>query len=207
MGEELLKGLVVIDYQNIHLTARDKFAQGMRPGDVVIDPILFAMRGVERRNAAQREGYPHAELERIEVYRGQPSPTHDPVLASAAMAQKSHWERHPKTAIFHRPLRYPTRGGAVIGPGEEKGVDVLCALAVVDGIARYDLVMLASHDTDLEPVLDHARLRGKIETLGWRGAKRIKPTRGGAIWDTRLGYEHFQYSLDPRRKQYFPADG
>ena len=53
----------------------------------------------------------------------------------------------------------------------EKGVDVLYALALI-GLARsglYDVVVLASRDTDLAPALDSAAraTSTKIETAKW----------------------------------------
>lgn len=51
----------------------------------------------------------------------------------------------------------------------EKGVDVLCALALVREARNPDigLVILASHDSDLDPALDEAAALGtaKIETF------------------------------------------
>ena len=53
----------------------------------------------------------------------------------------------------------------------EKGIDVLCALALVDlaRSGRYDVVVLASRDTDLAPALDNAArtTRTKIEAVKW----------------------------------------
>jgi len=71
------------------------------------------------------------------------------------------------------------------------------------GGAAGDVVLLASHDTDLEPALDHASFRGRVETLGWLGAKRIRPTTGRTCWDTRLSRDEFRSVLDPHRGEYF----
>ena len=53
----------------------------------------------------------------------------------------------------------------------EKGVDVMCALALVR-LARsgqFDVVVLASRDTDLAPALDEANGLGstKVEAAKW----------------------------------------
>lgn len=69
-----------------------------------------------------------------------------------------------------RPLR-DREGNRVVAGVQEKGVDVLCALALVReaASAENDLVILASHDTDLEPALDEAVEQGhaKVETCQW----------------------------------------
>lgn len=52
----MLRTAVVVDYQNVHLTAHDVF--DLR-GDVhlsLIEPMQFARRSLGERNARQREG-------------------------------------------------------------------------------------------------------------------------------------------------------
>ena len=88
---------------------------------------------------------------------------------------------------------------------QEKGVDVLCALALVD-LARcglYDVVVLASRDTDLAPALDNAARTGqaKVEAAKWyhpgspHTFGRIKTER--RLWTTSMTQQHFFASLDP----------
>jgi len=99
------------------------------------------------------------------------------------------------------------------GPPEEKGVDVLCALAVVrEARAKdVDLVVLASRDTDLVPALDEVcdmRHRdgsvAKIETVSWfdRAAERnfghLRATRPRSIWNTNLDRKVFEAAVDRR---------
>jgi uncharacterized LabA/DUF88 family protein len=78
--------------------------------------------------------------------------------------------------VTYRPLKYTyqwVNGHREIDPGhppQEKGIDVLCALAMVrlaqTGI--YDAVVLASRDTDLIPSLDEAnRSDTHIEAVKW----------------------------------------
>lgn len=111
-------------------------------------------------------------------------------------------ESRPLVTVNYRPLSYRQRGGR--WTAEEKGIDVLCALAVVNAAQRVDidLVVLASHDTDLEPVLDFTRSIAKIETLGWLNAKRLRTSGPGRLWDTRLGMGDFDACVDT--KTYFP---
>ncbi len=58
----MLRASFVIDYQNVHLTARDVFDPDGEAHDSLVDPVRLAKRALAERNARQREGYPHAEL-------------------------------------------------------------------------------------------------------------------------------------------------
>lgn len=86
----------------------------------------------------------------------------------------------------------------------EKGVDVLCALAAVreSQDPDTDLIILASSDSDLAPVIDEVvRLRNaKIETVSWYDpVTRVdRALRGGAVrvWNTRLTKTHFEAARD-----------
>ncbi len=85
---------------------------------------------------------------------------------------------------------------------KEKGIDVLCALAVVREIKKADVVILASQDTDLIPAIDEAFQlgAGKIETCSWYlrndfGSREIRSEKH-RIWNTRLNQIHFQDSRD-----------
>ena len=83
-------------------------------------------------------------------------------------------------------------------------MDVLCALALMR-LARsglYDVVVLASRDTDLAPALDEAaRLRqAKIEAVKWFDPG-VRSTRGiisteERIWTTSMKRDRFLQSLD-----------
>ncbi|MGF1661652.1 MAG: hypothetical protein ACFCVG_04150 [Kineosporiaceae bacterium] len=89
----------------------------------------------------------------------------------------------------------------------EKGIDVLCALAVVREAQRQetDLVMLASTDSDLEPALDEALnlACAKIETCSWyepdqrHRCKELRPALPRRIWNTRLHEADFHRCADP----------
>ena len=224
-GPGLLRASVIIDYQNVHLTARDVFAPGQPAHVAVIDPMNFARRAVSERNSKQREGYPHARCSRVVAYRGLPHADYDPNQNAVCMAQAKEW-RSSGAIVELRDLKYSFQRGAdhrpvkdisgkkiPIGPGKEKGIDVLCALACVREARRpdVDLVILASRDTDLVPALDEVFdmsvadpvHSAKIETASWylKGGKMfgsLRPTGPRRIWNTNLDEACFEASLDRR---------
>lgn len=213
----ILRTCVVVDYQNMHLTAHglyDSTKFGPKH-ECLLDPLAFAANLISARNAGQRPGYPEAELTAVEVYRGLPSSKYSPKDYARSQAQRAQWERDPRVKVKLRPLQYRARydsagspvldqdGRPIIEEVREKGVDVLCALAVVRAAASpdLDLVILASHDTDLEPALDEGLRfpRAKVETCQWylpgRYTKQLKP-EGRPVWNTRLGESEFKRSWD-----------
>jgi uncharacterized LabA/DUF88 family protein len=192
MNDELTL-CVLIDYQNIHLTARDVFAPpGTRAEDTVVHPLAFAEKLVEIRAASQQVSTQRqTRLEAVRVYRGAPSNHHEPTLYSVAQRQRAFWTRDPRVIMTYRTLRYPDNWGSATcrERPREKGIDVLLALDLVDLAAAgtYDIVVMATHDTDLEPAIERAlsKRRAKIETAGWQGARRLKP-QGQNVWHTYL---------------------
>lgn len=224
-GPRLLRASVIIDYQNVHLTARDVFAPGQPAHVAVIDPMSFARRAVSERNSKQREGYPHARCSRVVAYRGLPHADYDPAQNAICMAQAKEW-RASGAFVELRDLKYSFQRGAdhrpiqdingkkiPNGPGKEKGIDVLCALACVREARRpdVDLVILASRDTDLVPALDEVFDMSiedpgncaKIETATWylKGGRMfgsLRPTGSRKIWNTNLDQSCFEASLDRR---------
>lgn len=137
---------------------------------------------------------PAAVLERVEVFRGQPSPEHDERGYNRSQAQRANWQRDDRVTVVLRPLKYeyerdasgrPATDGLgqriLKGAPREKGVVVLCALAAVRAARdpAVDLVILASSDTDLAPALDEVRRLGtaKIETFCWWDAKARRGTK------------------------------
>lgn len=205
-----LRALFVIDYQNVHLTAHDKFAPpGTPPHESLVHPLHFANEVVRARNfrarAARTAGRPApgpAEVAAVDVFRGQPSNRHDPAAYRRSMMQKSEWTRDPKVTVNYRPLRYHWDRELDAYRKQEKGVDVLVALRVVRAAEEknFDLVILASHDTDLIPALEDAHERGGIliETAGWKNAKRLGRDLG--LWHTELDGSGLVHSRD--RKDY-----
>ncbi len=216
-----LRTVVVIDYQNVHLTGHGLFPSS-RDGAkhvALIDPLLYANQLIQARNRVQYVGYDSAVLSRVMVYRGLPSADHDAKSYARNLAQQAHWERDRRVKVTHRPLKYSyqrdSTGHLLTGPDgrrivvgkEEKGVDVLCALALVREAADpgVDLVVLASSDSDLEPALDEALRLGsaKVETVSWYDPSQpgrcpqLRPTdRARRLWNTRMGEDEFQRSRD-----------
>lgn len=218
-----LRTSVVVDYQNVHLTGHSLFpaTRYLPRHETLVDPLLFANRLLQVRNQSQRPGYPLAELQRVLVFRGEPSPEHDPRGYARNQAQKAHWERDERVRVTLRPLKYRYERGAdggfatdpdgdkiLTGPPQEKGVDVLCALAAVREAqaADVDLVVLASSDSDLAPALDEVRRLGtaKIETFCWfdeiaKIGYQLHPTdRSLPLWNTRLNEQVFRAAKDPQ---------
>lgn len=213
-----LRAVVIVDYQNVHLTGHGLYPSTKnRPQhEALVDPLLFAQRLLAARNRAQRPGMDPAVLRRVLVYRGQPSAEHDPKPYARNQAQKAQWERDRRVRVTLRPLKYEYErddtGEKIVGPDgkkvvtgkSEKGVDVLCALALVREarLDDVDLVILASQDSDLEPALDEALAldTAKVETFSWsdpsRHTRQLRPGGGRRLWNTRLTEVEFQRCLD-----------
>ncbi|MCT2041931.1 NYN domain-containing protein [Pseudoclavibacter alba] len=219
-GPAPLRAVVIVDYQNIHMTARDAFPhfRHLPPHESLVDPLVFARRLIDKRNARQGEGYRHATLSRVHVYRGLPSNRHDPEAYAWNLANKAEWERTNIVTVHHRPLRYdverdargaPIRdihGREIVHGKREKGIDVLCALALVREVAKpdVDLVIMASHDSDLAPALDEAidARSAKVETFRWQSpdvfVHELRPTKPRVAWCTRLDATDFAACVDRR---------
>ena len=213
-----LHAVVVIDYQNVHLTAHGLFAKpDTQRHTSLIHPLHFANQLIQARNAAQGPGYAPAMLDRVRVFRGLPSEKHDPNGYRRNLAQRAQWTRDRRVDVHLRPLTYRferdstgrpllnVHGRPEITEVREKGVDVLVALALVrEAITpNVDLVILASHDTDLAPALDEALNFGsaRIETCCWWNPDRHRtgapqPSRGKRVWNTRLGQAVFDRCQD-----------
>ncbi len=219
-----LRTSVVIDYQNLHLTGHGLFetTKCLPKHETLVDPLLFANVLLDARNKGQREGFSAAVLDRVLVFRGEPSPEHDPDGYARNQAQKAHWERDDRVRVTLRPLKYRYERDAggrpatdltgrkiLIGQPQEKGVDVLCALALVREARdpSVDLVILASSDSDLAPALDEVQrlATAKVESFCWYDAKQrlgfqLHPTtRDRPIWNTRLGEDAFRATWDRSR--------
>lgn len=192
---------VLMDYQNIHLTARDLFLPSCsQPADALIDPLNFALQVVAVRAARHRDSWQQtAELCDVLVFRGAPSNKRDPRLYAISQKQRSAWTQDNRVGVTYRTLRYPADWPA--RRAQEKGIDVLFALHFVKlaVASTYDVVVLASHDTDFEPALEMAIADGTcaVETCGWVGG-RIPRCGGRRLWHTALGPDEFKKSRDPR---------
>lgn len=199
-----MRAVVVIDYQNVHLTAWEVFNRAGQRHESLIHPRRFADAALQVRNQRQREGYPHAVLERVVAFRGLPHVDYDWEQNRRCLDQAAQW-RSDGADVELRDLKYKHVLGAdgrpirnihgkkeAKGPGKEKGIDVLCALTCLREALRpeVDVVMLASRDTDLVPTLDTVVDMGRehsgiarIETLSWfnRNAVREGNHAGGSL--------------------------
>lgn len=215
-----LRAVIVVDYQNVHLTGHGLFASAryLPKHETLVDPLFFGQALIRARNAAQREGMRRAELRQVLVYRGLPASEHDPAAYARNLAQKAQWERDPRVTVTLRPLKYEyeraadgrpasdSEGRKIIKQVKEKGVDVLCALAMVRAAQdpETDLVILASSDSDLAPALDEVLRMGnaKAETCCWynrveRRGFQLHPTdRSHRLWNTRLDEQAFHSVRD-----------
>ncbi len=215
-----LRTTIVIDYKNVHLVGHGLFESNasLPQHETLIDPLLFAQQLLRVRNERQKPDMPPAVLRKVLVFRGLPSPEHDPDGYDRNQAQKAHWERDKRVVVTYRPLKYEYEraadgrpasdiyGRKIVKGKREKGVDVLCALAAVreSQDAATDLVIVASSDTDLAPALDEIRrlAEAKVETFCWYDEHRrmgfqLHPTdRARPVWNTRLNEAAFVASRD-----------
>lgn len=210
----MLRAAVIIDYQNVHLTGVDLFAAKRDPRSNPLNPLLFATNLIAERNSRITDKRILASLTRVEVYRGLPSSVHDPRDNASNLEQQRLWTQGNRVTVTHRPLKYTGTKNSATSQGSrgyltktEKGIDVLCALAVVRNTQSplIDLVIMASHDSDLEPAVEEAvRLsdRTKIETASWfnpkvkQGWVRMNPRTPQPIWNNRLGKSVMESSTD-----------
>ena len=214
-----LRTAVIVDYQNLHLVGARLFEPSKQLHECLVHPLNYANQIIRRRNLQLGLGESHATLSKVLVYRGMPSPLQDPKPYARNQAQKSEWERDRRVKVTLRPLKYKyewtvdghkatdSGGVPIVISKSEKGIDVLCALALVREAQdpRIDLVILASQDTDLEPALDEALTLGKakIETASWYSSaeywsKEIRPSRLHRIRNTRMDGGAFLAVQDPK---------
>lgn len=177
----MLRTVVVIDYQNVHLTARDVFSPGEDAHEAIIHPVQYARAAIQRRNQRTRDGS-EAEFVKVLVHRGLPHVDYDSAQNARCLAQRSQWERDG-AEVHLRDLKYQFQRGAdgrpaldihgkkiPRGPGKEKGIDVMCALACV------------------REALDH-------DPQGVRFGS-LRPTAPRRIWNTNLDRAVFAASVD-----------
>ena len=201
--KEMLHAAVIIDYQNLNLTGQYLFSAKNQGFKSFINPLLFSQNLLARRNKLVNLESKKAILSKVLVFRGLPSPDHDPKLNSLNIIQARNWQKSNLVHVTHRPLKYyfDRNSRRIIGRAE-KGIDVLCALALVREAQKSDLVILASQDTDLMPAVEEAYLsrKGRIETCSWfdRSKKKNGELRFEKIkiLNTHLDREIYLNSLD-----------
>lgn len=199
---------VVVDYENVLRTGHAAFAKARPLRDCTIDPFRYACQVARVLNKGKRTfDAEWVEVARVEVFRGLPNQRANPTGYSLNRQQRDTWTKgHVGVVdVTLRPLQRRHDGQG----WNEKGVDVLCALAVVRAARSplYDVVALASRDSDLSPALDEA-LRDhspgtRIETVKWwdpdsectRGSLRSTPQ----IEPTLLWESEYKAALDPNR--------
>jgi hypothetical protein len=202
---------VVIDYQNIHLTAHERFcAEGESPHECLIHPLYLANQILLARKANRTlKAHPiePVALTTVRAFRGLPSNKHQPSAYRRNQAQKSEWTKDGRVVVTYRPLRYSFESNGQ-WRAQEKGVDVQVSLEVLRLVqsGKYGLVILAAHDTDQEPTLEYAleldevqEQHVAIETSGWHQCKRLR-VASGSVWHTVLDRGCFERSID--RKPY-----
>lgn len=234
-GHRPLRTAVIIDYQNIHLTAGNLFAADAPAHEALIDPMLFSRALIQKRNDDQAPGHPRATLSQVTACRGLPSADYDWEQNRRCQDQALNWRRDGAT-IELRPLKYDFQRDAdghpvksvygkkiPVGAPREKGIDVLVAVKALGAALNpsIDLVIIASHDTDMVPVLDElydmygqGLTNGtRVETASWFNRELFEKKRFGGkqirlsarsdgqprgIWNTRLERRQFDASLDRR---------
>ncbi|MGZ0069446.1 NYN domain-containing protein [Microbacterium arborescens] len=186
-----------IDYQNVHLSAWECFEPNMPVHHSLIDPGKFADEVQRVRNSLV---HTQVTIEKIHVYRGQPSSEREVDAAARNKAQAAAWERDRRVKVHSRTLRYPRDWPET--PSREKGVDVMLAVTLMRAsIERWaDVLILGSRDTDLLPALEAARtIDGSIvEVAGWRAKSRLR-IPNERLWATGLEEESFDRCRDSRR--------
>ncbi len=157
---------VFIDWQNVYKGAREAFGLYSQPSEHGnISPYRLA-----QILAAGNDRGANGKLVLVEIHRGLPSSTRDPIGYGANRRQSAVWmKENPELVIPRmRPLRYPDDGS---GP-EEKGIDVQLALAAVENtlVGECEVGIIFSHDTDLRPAVEMiSRITGTshVETASW----------------------------------------
>lgn len=205
---------LVIDYQNVHISAHEIFAPTSPIEDSLICPVNFArqLQKVKNTDSLEKMGCSFS-ITRVELYRGLPSAHANPQANARNLKQKEQWMKSAKLhdlslEVVYRPLKYkylpyPERGIDLSVSPQEKGVDVLCALALVRlaSSRNFDGVILASRDTDLIPAIEQAHEYCQVEAVKWfnndlpytRGSLRPE---GFRLWTTNMRAEDYRASLD-----------
>jgi len=185
---------VFIDYQNLHMTAWEQFSRyGEAKHDYLVHPVKFAERVAATWQADRGETL---DVEKIALYRGLPDPRKERQMNSRVSRQHAAWKRDSRVEVNARPLRYPRDW-----PNEraqEKGVDVMLALAVVRcAISQScDRIVVVTRDTDILPAIEMAEAEhpGSIIIATWDGSSILRPNV--SVPTLRLNQQEFNRSRD-----------
>jgi uncharacterized LabA/DUF88 family protein len=158
---------VFIDWQNAYKAAREAFGMMGQPSE----HGNFSPYRLARILAAGNDRGSDGKLVLVEIHRGLPSSSRDPVGFGANRRQSAAWmKENPEVVIPRlRPLRYPKDPSE---EPEEKGIDVQLALSAVENalVAECEVAVIFSHDTDLVPAVEMiCRITGKshVESAAW----------------------------------------
>lgn len=196
---------VFIDYQNCYRIAREQFHDDRN------DPAYLGnIKPVSLANLLAGKGVGAYKLVNIGVYCGIADPRKEPKTHGARQRQIEVWKA-ANASVFARPLRYPPDHAFRAGERpREKGVDVKLALdAVVMAVeGLYDTGIVASCDTDLDPVVEALlELKTKVghpasvEAIAWAGRDNKLTLRDGLTYrwigerDYRAAQDHTDYNV------------
>lgn len=191
-----------VDYQNTYMGARRAFGEaGFTDGQVYPRRLGIAVTQLGREVDASRQ------LEFVKVFRGEPSPAHSPTGQAACQRQVRFWAAQNCVEAVTRPLKYyadgwDPRAQAPKWRAQEKGIDVLIALAMVTGAMKneYDVAVLMSADTDLAPAVEQVLECGKrVEVAAWksRDVRSRLALTGQNIWCHWLTKQWYERLHDP----------
>ncbi|CAQ03269.1 NYN domain-containing protein [Clavibacter sepedonicus] len=163
-----------IDYQNLHFSAWETFTSyGSAVYDSLIHPGKFGDQVLAARAA---RNFPELELTKIHVYRGLPSRKREPGQHARVQRQASNWTRDPRVVMSLRALKYPRDWPDE--PSQEKGIDVLLAIQVVQASieSAADTLIVSTRDTDILPALELVQSTGNtaLELATWKGQSELK---------------------------------
>ena len=188
----------VIDYQNIHLTAHNLFTSNQPKQDSLLHPLKLAESVLSRRRHFFKNQVIEYEIAQVRVFRGLPSNKQEPQRYAQNLSQKSEWSKDKRVRVEYLELKYRTKQAL---PPQEKGIDVLTALNFVAMAqsGEFDLVVLMTHDTDLQPALKMANSTEGVcvETAGWTGLNKLRLTEQ-KLFHTFLTREDFENSIDQK---------
>lgn len=190
--------VVFVDYQNMYRSAREAFgwlSEGGHFGN--FRPYGFARQMVRPLDRA---------LSQVRVYTGIHTPQRNGAQNANMQRRMRAWiaEAPDKVQLFPRPLRYSKKRPG----GEEKGVDVELAIHMVSLALddAFDVVVLASMDTDLVPPLQLIADRYPEKRIVTAGFEPIDGCDTGAPLDlaghdiqrVRIGKRDFDRMADKR---------
>ena len=188
----------VIDYQNMHLTAHNLFTPNLSKQKSLLHPLLLSQSVLLRRAHFLHQNLVQLNITQVRVFRGLPSNKQEPQRYAQNLSQKSEWSKDKRVSVEYLELKYRTKQGL---PPQEKGIDVLTALNFVEMAQSgdFDLVILMTHDTDLQPALKMANLVSgvQIESAGWSGLNKLRINQKN-LFHTFLTDVDFENSLDQK---------